>query len=797
MGTTSETPAVSQTNTAPALDEQPGTHDSSRKGRSSVLDVARAYVAAGLCVTPVRLDGSKRPMYRNWQSHGMPTLQELEKWFADGKCGIGLVCGSPSGGLEVIDFDHDAESQLRLWFELVDAQAPGLRDKLCVVRTPRRPAGYHCWYRCPGVKIGGNTTLAETQVIDREGKPVFLDNGSPKLQTLIETRGQGGQALAPGCPPECHETRGLYQHSDGPRLTELPAVTAEEREMLLALARSLDRTPASLEYPGDGAGSVGDRPGDDFGRRGPDWSDLLEGWECVRQTSEVRYWRRPGKRTDWSATTGHCKGLDGTDRLYVFSTNASPFQPRKPYSKFAAYATLKHGGDYAAAARDLADQGYGGQRLVAAAGSGRDVSPLVLTNWPQPPDEPAYCGLAGKIVRLIEPASEADPAALLVQTLVAFGNAIGRGAHFVVESDRHFANEFAVLVGRSSKARKGTSWGRVSGLFRDVDPGWLSDRIQSGLSSGEGLIWSVRDPDGKRKRGKADDEDIAREDAEADAGATDKRLLVYEPEFANVLKQTERQGNTLSAALRQAWDGQALSTLTKNAPARSTDAHVSLIGHITTDELRRYLTVTETANGFGNRHLWLCADRSKLLPEGGQVDPTAWSQLAGELVEAVRFAQSAGVVARDDVARRLWCEVYADLSEGWPGLAGSLLGRGEAHVMRLAMIYALLDRSAVIRAEHLQAALALWRYVERSVCYIFGNSLGDPVADEVLRLLTTCPGGLTRNELRDHFGRHLKSDRFDIAMNLLLQHRLARFERQETAGRPAERWFALHVRKAG
>jgi hypothetical protein len=412
-------------------------------------------------------------------------------------------------------------------------------------------------------------------------------------------------------------------------------------------------------------------------------------------------------------------------------------------------------------------------------------------SWPEPPGEEAYYGLPGAIARAIEPASEADPAALLAQALVAFGNVIGRGAHFEVESDRHHANEFLVLVGRTSKARKGTSWGRIDRLFREAAPEWAQERVQSGLSSGEGLIWAVRDPISKQERIKERGEPVRYESVEADPGVEDKRLLVLEPEYANVLKQTERTGNTVSVNLRNAWDGRDLRSLTKNSPARATGAHVSLIGHITSDELRRYLTVTEAANGYGNRHLWVCADRSKKLPEGGTIDAAAWGRLRGELVQAMAFAKTAGEVRRDEEARELWRGVYGPLSEGRPGLAGAMLARAEAHVMRLALIYALMDRSAVIKAPHLLAALALWDYCERSVYFIFGDHLGDPLADDLLRLLRANPTGLTRNDIRDYLGRHQSSDRIGRALGLLLQHRLARWERRETGGRPAERWFAV------
>jgi hypothetical protein len=413
--------------------------------------------------------------------------------------------------------------------------------------------------------------------------------------------------------------------------------------------------------------------------------------------------------------------------------------------------------------------------------------------WPRPPEEAAFYGLAGEIVRVIEPASEADPVALLAQTLVAFGNVIGRSAYFTVEADRHHGNEFLVLVGRTSKARKGTSWGRVNRLFVEVEEQWANDRVQTGLSSGEGLIWAVRDRILKRERVR-EHKQVRYEEVEADPGVTDKRLLVYEPEFANVLKQTERQGNTLSPIIRQGWDGHNLRTLVKNSPARATSPHISLIGHITTDELRRYLTLTESANGFANRHLFVCADRSKLLPEGGQVDAEAWEAVRNGLADALHFARTAGQVSRDDQARAIWSEVYGPLSEGKPGLAGALLARAEAHVLRLALLYALMDSSAVIRAPHLLAALALWDYCERSVYHIFGDALGDPLADDIRRLLLASPGGLTRTELSNALGRHQSSDKIGRALGLLLKHRLARSERQETGGRTVERWFAAAAR---
>jgi hypothetical protein len=413
--------------------------------------------------------------------------------------------------------------------------------------------------------------------------------------------------------------------------------------------------------------------------------------------------------------------------------------------------------------------------------------------WPDPPATEAYHGLAGEIVGALEPQSEADPVALLSQILVSFGNAIGRSAHFRVESDKHFLNLFADLVGDTSKARKGTSWGRARWLLEMADSEWTGKRILSGLSSGQGLIWNVRDlvmgrhkVMGKNKRIESIQE------YEEDPGELDKRILIVEPEFAAVLKQIEQKENILSAIIRQAWETGNLRTLTtgrQQSPVKATNAHVSIIGHITIEELRRHLSTTEAASGFGNRFLWLCVRRSKCLPEGGQfVD---LSLFVSRLTEAISFAKSIGELRRDDDARALWHEVYPSLSEAKPGLAGALTARGEAQTMRLACVYALLDMSIVVKAQHLIAALALWEYCERSVRFIFGDSLGDDVADEILSELRRRQVGMTRTDISAQFDRHQSTGRITRALGTLERFGLASSRPEmDTGGRPAERWFA-------
>jgi len=217
-----------------------------------------------------------------------------------------------------------------------------------------------------------------------------------------------------------------------------------------------------------------------------------------------------------------------------------------------------------------------------------EPSELVMANWPEPPRSEAYYGVLGDYVRLLGPHTESDPMAILLQAVVGFGNVIGRNAYFEVEADKHYCNLNVAAVGNSSKARKGTSWGHVIRLLRNVDPTWPSPL--TGLSTGEGLIFAVRDPVMKvNKEGK---------DEIADAGVDDKRMLAMESEFGRMLQTSNREGNTLSAVVRQAFDTGDLRVATKNSPNIASRAHISIVGHITGIELNTLLTTSDCANGF-------------------------------------------------------------------------------------------------------------------------------------------------------------------------------------------------------
>ena len=313
---------------------------------------ARQLTAAGVATVPIAADGTKRPLIA-WAGRAarMPPPGEHDQFYRDG-AGLAVICGPVSGHLEIIDFD---EAHLYdPWAVTVEAEIPGLIGRLAHTLTPS--GGDHIYYRHDSAPAG-NTKLARDLRLN--------DRGQLAPYTLIETRGEGGYALVPPSPAACHELNRPYRLIAGD-LTHLPRLTAPERDVLLDAARQLNRyveptrivreprVPSPSEREGQ-------RPGDDFDRRG-DLGALLRahGWTFMRARGVEEFWRRPGKaggRDGHSATLNYA----GSGLFYVFSSNAYPLEMETAYSLFAVYTLLEHGGDFGEAARTLVVQGYGEQ----------------------------------------------------------------------------------------------------------------------------------------------------------------------------------------------------------------------------------------------------------------------------------------------------------------------------------------------------------------------------------------------------------------------------------------------------
>jgi hypothetical protein len=405
--------------------------------------------------------------------------------------------------------------------------------------------------------------------------------------------------------------------------------------------------------------------------------------------------------------------------------------------------------------------------------------------WPVLGPE-AFHGLAGDVADGAAPYTEADPAAVLVTFLAAAGCYLVNGRshagmpHVWIGDTEHPPRIWPVLVGATADGRKGTADAINRRIMAAADPGFLNGNVESGLTSGSGLIERVRDPSGDDVPAKLQH-----------PGVTDKRLLVVEHEFGGTLRRASRDGNDLSERLREAWDGRPLSTMSRSANRmRATGHHIVVVGHITPGELRvRYAESTDVVGGTANRLLPLLVRRSKRLAAGGGA-PGSVIEDAGKRLAGLRdHAAVALRYERDDTAERWWCdELYAELTPGDvpEGFIARMVARAAPQVMRTALIYCLLDAAPTITAGHLAAAMALWRYSLASVQHIFGDS-GDPDLEKLAAAVQGAGlSGLTFTQVRDLFGRHKSGAEVKELVDALLATGDYDVLTEESGGRPVK-----------
>lgn len=403
--------------------------------------------------------------------------------------------------------------------------------------------------------------------------------------------------------------------------------------------------------------------------------------------------------------------------------------------------------------------------------------------WPTL-SEHALQGVVGRIVRAACEDSEADPAAVLISVLAWFGTSFGNGPHRMVGDTKHYTRLFAVKVGASSRARKGTSEDPPKRVFQEAErlgtPRGPLKVSPGPLSSGEGIVRAVRDESDVK-----DDEGRP-----LDAGVPDKRLLVTDGEMAAGLKAVQREGNTLSAIMRTLWDSGDVEPLTKSNRIKTTGAHISVIGHITREELSKLLCTTELFNGFANRFLWCCVRRSKAVPSPRGMSAETVTALAREVRDILEHAHQRSEVKWSQLAETQWARMYESITEDKLGSFGAVTSRAEAQIQRLALIYALIDKAECIDLAHFMAAVAVWSYAKDSARLLFEGAGADPNRAKVVEFLAERP--LTQSEINVRFSGHLKGHRLKALLEDLQASGTIRAQKESTTGRPVTRWF-LHT----
>jgi hypothetical protein len=384
----------------------------------------------------------------------------------------------------------------------------------------------------------------------------------------------------------------------------------------------------------------------------------------------------------------------------------------------------------------------------------------------------AFHGLAGDIVRVLEPHSEADPAALLVTTLATFGAMVGAGPHALADGAPHPARIWPLIVGNTSKSRKGSSWAQGQRVPAGADPKFMAERVLGGFGSGEALVDACASRNGDEK--------------------PDPRLLVVESEFARVLAVSKREGSTLSTLMRQAWDGSRLQVRSRAGTAVANEAHVVVLGQITKTELLARVAESDVHGGLLNRFLIVAAQRSKLLPSGGNLDDADLTDLIRNFASFATQARKVGIIRRTPGAEDCWAEIYEHLADDDPGgLLGAVIARDSAQMLRLSVAYALFDGCRQVDVPHILAAQAVWDYCRTSAALIFGELTGDPIADRIMAELQAAPHGLSATDLSKLLGTHIKAERIEIAKSQLIERGLAKEAKKSTTrGRPT---IVLHL----
>lgn len=390
------------------------------------------------------------------------------------------------------------------------------------------------------------------------------------------------------------------------------------------------------------------------------------------------------------------------------------------------------------------------------------------------PDPACLYGMVGEVARAGAENTEANPHAIALNMMVYLSAAIGRGAYSYVGNTRHHARLFGLHVGRSGRGRKGDA---LSLLYR-IDTAvrakgaFIAPQVHTGgLSTREGMALMIHDG---WTAGKTEVEPIH-----------DKRLLVIEPEFANVLHQGKRDGNTLSSALRDAWDGGSIKPATKGQPrVWASNPHINLSAGITPGELLGLMAARDLTNGFANRFLTIWAERTRLI-----AFPTATSQddvdaLAERVIEVIRFGGGHRFAERDVrqitmtvAAETLFTQLYrSELNDQSAGeRITALLERRAPVLRRLAMLFALCDLEWQVDLRHIEAAMAWIRYWTESVKFIFSDAVAEmdtavthDAAQKILSFLEKHPPATRSQVTRDCFGGHTSKTVIDAALDELL-----------------------------
>lgn len=391
-------------------------------------------------------------------------------------------------------------------------------------------------------------------------------------------------------------------------------------------------------------------------------------------------------------------------------------------------------------------------------------------------DEKALYGVLGEIARETTKESEANPFAVMANLIVMLGSIIGRKAYIKMDVDKHYPIFFILHVGKASKGKKGLATSITKTLYQKLEEEitFLPKRISGGLSTGEGLVNLIHD-------GIKNNDPKKKEEWE-EPPIEDKRLWIVESEFNNIFTQGQRNGNSLIDTLRILWDGIEIAPLTKTKKIGVKNPHINIMGHITPYELINNLTSNNSANGLASRFLIFYANRGKSVQIPKSDDETI-NKSKNKLVEIINYVEASDFTKYDQIevtmneeAISLYKTYYDEIDEQeYSDKLDPMLGRRLATLLRLAMLFALTDKTNIINTDHIHAAKCWIDYWTSSIGYLFETGKQQEEHEKIIELSNRIKDYLKDNEKAtrtqistDLFKNKLSKDFLDKALNFLL-----------------------------
>jgi Protein of unknown function (DUF3987) len=423
---------------------------------------------------------------------------------------------------------------------------------------------------------------------------------------------------------------------------------------------------------------------------------------------------------------------------------------------------------------DQFEAGHGSVTAESPVGSPMGTKKEERSKSPAPPmpaaDPAMYAGILGDITAAAAPTTEADPVGIYASLLAGVGTFIGPGPFVRVGNTRHPLLIWPLLLGRTGSGRKGDATNTAEVFLRKAAPDSVDKRMVTGLSSGEGLIERIRDSDDP-------------------LGDDDRRLLVVETEFMSVMARSKREGSTLAAVQRQAWEGRPLSVLNRQQ-IRASGSHVAIIGHIAPDEFRLRLADADMTGGTYNRYLPLFVERSRRLPIPPGVDDLVADALSSKLYDGIDEAKQVGQIQLGRDATSLWTDdLYDEFTEAddEDRAESQFTRRAAPYCLRVAGLLAALEGRTLISRADLAAAAALIRYSIASARFVLDGQARNPRLDRIQRSVDAAgEAGMTRSAISGLFSRNLTKE----VLGELLAQLTAGGQYEEcripTRGRPAE-----------